>query len=243
MTTPNETSLPLPSLHSLPRNLEELYCSNVLPLSQEVYQLEVDNVMFYETDKFTIQKYVVDGRSYLVKMKKNLIKPHTKCIMFFHGSRDLHWDCAILSTDMLSDDYMVVYLQGNNQGISEIVAPHIHKVYGYISYGENFFEIRDYANNFTKDIEYVKNVKYDVISRYNLNKNEFYAVGHSNGGVFVCLFPVYLPEEFKAIVSHQGGMGWDEWFNIPFEKLNDENIKPYMYFFTGEHDIHKEPCI
>jgi hypothetical protein len=39
---------------------------------------------------------------------------------------------------------------------------HLHKHYGYVSFGENFFEIRHNANNFKDDIEYVKMVR-DII--------------------------------------------------------------------------------
>ena len=213
----------------------------MLDKSIEVYQLEIQNVLFFEKDNYLIYKYYVGERSYIVKMKKNLNQIPKKCIMFFHGSKDLHWDCAILSTDMVDDDYIVVYLQGNNQGVYQLEPPHVDKDYGYISYGNNYFEIRDFADNFDADIKYVQDVIQDVGLKYDLTK--FYAVGHSNGGVFVCLFPIYLPGKFIAIISHQGGMGWDEHFNIPFEKIDEKYTKPHMFFFTGSDDIHLTPCI
>jgi len=231
-------------LNSLPevsyRHNDNLY------ISKQIYQLEKNNVKKFECNTFIIYKYNVllnsKLRSYLVKIpKKNDIKNIKKCIMFFHGSRDLHWEVALLSTNMLSTDFITIYLQGNNQGEFNLEEPHIHKDYGYITYGENFFEIRENTSNFYEDIEYVKLVKENVILKYKFI--DFYAIGHSNGGVFVCLFPIYLPNEFKAIVSHQGGMGWDEWFNISFEKLDLTSNKPFMYFYTGSEDIHKIPCI
>ncbi len=55
------------------------------------------------------------------------------------------------------------------------------------------------------------------------------------------MFPIYLPNEFIALISHQGGMGYNEFFNIPFEKLDETTIKPSIYFYTGTDDIHKVP--
>ncbi len=224
-----------------PYRTEEL-----LSISKQIYNLEKNNIQIYECNNFTIKKYYVTinnkQRSYLIKIpKKYDISTINNCIMFFHGSRDLHWHVALLSTNMMSDKFITIYLQGTNQGIFDLEEPHIHKHYKYITYGENFFEIRDFANNFNEDIEYVKSVKNDVIIKYNFTN--FYAVGHSNGGVFICLFPIYLSNEFKALVSHQGGIGFDEWFYIPFEKTNLIIKKTPIYFYTGTNDIHKIPCI
>lgn len=218
----------------------------LLNISKQIYQLEINDVREFSTNHFIIYKHHVTltngkNRSYLVKIPKDIdVSNYKKCVMFFHGSKDLHWDVALLSTTMITNDFITIYLQGNNQGTFELTEPHLHH-YGYISYGENYFEIRDFAPNFSEDIEYVKLAKLNIIDQYSFT--DFYAVGHSNGGVFVCLFPIYLPNEFIAIVSHQGGIGWDEWFNIPFEKL-DENIKkPAIHFYTGTEDIHLVPCI
>jgi len=231
----------------------------LLQLSKQIYQLEINNITQFECDHFIINKYTLPNkRSYLVKTPKNS-NNITKCILFFHGSRDLHWDCALLSTNLISNkylDYIIVYLQGNNQGVFNLEEPHLHPQYGYISYGENFFEIRDSAINFTGptdptgptgptgDINYVKEVKENIKNKYNTS--EFFAIGHSNGGVFLTLFPIYLPGEFSKLISHQGGMGYDEYFNIPFhlEKKLDNNFKlPDMLFYTGTEDIHFLPCV
>ncbi len=69
------------------------------------------------------------------------------------------------------------------------------------------------------------------------------AMGHSNGGVFACLLPIYMPNDFKAIISHQGGFGYDEWFHIPFDNLSINDKKTPIYFYTGTEDIHMMPCI
>jgi predicted esterase len=229
-------------------NIDMEYRNNeILYISKQIYKLETDDVREFINNDYTIYKFYVEltnnkKRSYLVKIPKKCdIKNINKCIMFFHGSRDLHWDLALLSTNMMSNNFITIYLQGNNQGEFNLEEPHIHKSCNYITYGENFFEIRDFTQNFYEDIEYVKLVKNDVINKYSFT--DFYAVGHSNGGVFVCLFPIYLPNEFNALVSHQGGIGWDEWFHIPFEKLNPISKKPSIYFYTGSEDIHKIPCI
>jgi len=225
---------------------EDYRTEKQLELSQQIYELEINNIDMIEFDNFIIKKYniLVDNniRSYLIKIpKKYDYTKITKCILFFHGSRDLHWDVALISTNMLHEQFITVYLQGNNQGKFELEMPHLHYLYKYVSYGENFFEIRDFADNFQNDLNYVKIVKNDLIEKYNFI--DFYAIGHSNGGVFITLFPIYLPNEFKALVSHQGGFGWDEWFNIPFNKINNEDNKTPIYFYTGTEDVHKIPCI
>jgi hypothetical protein len=38
-------------------------------------------------------------------------------------------------------------------------------------------------------------------------------------------------------------LGYDEWFNIPFELLKNTDKKTPIYFYTGTLDIHLEPCI
>lgn len=217
-----------------------------LEISMLIYELEINNIEMIEFENFIIKKYnILIGnkmRSYLVKIPTKCdVSQISKCILFFHGSRDLHWDVALISTNMIHEQFITVYLQGNNQGNFELESPHLHEHYKYVSYGENFFEIRDFTENFYEDLNYVKCVKNDLILKYNFTN--FYAIGHSNGGVFVTLFPIYLPNEFKALVSHQGGIGWDEWFNIPFEKIKNEDTKTPIYFYSGTDDVHKIPCI
>ena len=93
-----------------------------LYISKQIYQLEKNDVKKFECNTFIIYKYNVllknnKWRSYLVKIpKKNDINNIKKCIMFFHGSRDLYWEVALLSTNMLSSDFITIYLQGSNQG-------------------------------------------------------------------------------------------------------------------------------
>lgn len=221
--------------------------AELLDISKLIYKLEANNVMYLDLGSFCIEKFIVTmdngaERSCLIKFPsiKN-IETIKKCILFFHGSQDLNWDVALMSTNMLSDDFITVYLQGNNQGTASVCEPHLHSAYGWISYGENYFEIRDCAPNFQDDLDYVRKVKEFLQTKYGFT--DFYAVGHSNGGVFVTLFPIYMPDDFVAIVSHQGGIGWDEWFNLPFEKINEETRKTPIYFYTGTEDIHKIPCI
>lgn len=207
------------------------------------YELEINNVLRYETNEYIIIKDFVETnmhkRSFLIKIpKNNNIK---NCIFFFHGSRDLHFDVAINSTNLLHENFIVVYFQGNNQGIYNLEYPHLHKHYGYVSFGENFFEIRHNTDNFKDDIEYVKLVRDKILEGYNIEK--FYIVSHSNGAVFSCLLPIFLPDMFEKIFNHQGGMGYDEWFNIPFELLKENDKKTPIQFYTGTLDVHLNPCI
>ena len=92
---------------------------NLIEISKKIYKLEISNTLVFECDNFIIYKYFVclqnnKQRSYLVKIPKLNIIDITKikkCIMFFHGSRDLHWDVALLSTNMLSNEFITIYLQ------------------------------------------------------------------------------------------------------------------------------------
>lgn len=214
-----------------------------LNLAKKIYYLEINNVLKFSTEKYDIYKHHVmlangKQRSYLIKINKNIdISKIKNCIFFFHGSRDLHWDVAMVSTNLLSDDFIVVYLQGH----LNLIEPTIHEHYNYVTYGENFWEIRDFVPQFDEDIEYIKLVKFDIDRLYGFSN--YFAIGHSNGGVFVCLLPIYLPGFFKAVVSHQGGMGYDQWFYVPFEKMKKEDKLCPIYFYTGEYDIHKDPSI
>ena len=213
-----------------------------LERAKKAYELETSGAVRYETDEYVLIKdFVFIGyhRSFLIKIPKNNNVKY--CMFFFHGSRDLHFDVAMNSTNLQHENFIVVYFQGDNQGVLNLEPPHIHKHHGYVSFGENFFEIRHGTDNFKNDVDYVKMVRNYILEKYDINI--FYAVGHSNGGVFLCLAPIFLSGMFKKIISHQGGMGYDEWFNVPFELLKDTDEKTPIHFYTGTLDVHLEPCI
>lgn len=220
--------------------------TELLELSQKIYSLEIQDIRTFETENWIITKRTVRMpnskiRSYLIKIPKHSNTQYfKKCIMFFHGSRDLHWDVALVSTNMIYDkykDYITVYLQGE----LNLTKPKIHEQYNYITYGENFYEIRYWLPQFDEDLEYMQLVRDDLMTGWDFEK--FYAIGHSNGGVFLCLIPVFLPNFFEKIISHQGGIGWDEFFSIPFEKFVEGSRHTPIYFYTGTEDVHKIPCI
>ena len=159
----------------------------------------------------------------------------TNVILFFHGSRDLAWNLA-LSQSNLNKDNIVIFCQACTENIVE---PHIHPDYGYISFGEIFWEIIYDTSIFKNDLDYVK---YIIDYLYEMDINNIYAIGHSNGGVFVCLLAVYFPNVFVKLVSHQGGIGYDIRFKIPFELLDQTLKLTPILFYTGSLDIHKIVC-
>lgn len=76
----------------------------------------------------------------------------------------------------------------------------------------------------------------------NYNINNVFFIGHSNGGVFALLLSLYIPNMFKGIVSHCGGVGYDPSFYLDFKLLKPTDNKTPLLFYTGENDIHRFPC-
>lgn len=122
------------------------------------------------------------------------------------------------------------------------IHPYKHEVYNNISHGELYFEIRDNTSGFHEDIKYTNDVIEDLKLNYDIDNKKIYFVGHSNGGVFGCLLSIYLPNTFKGIISHMGGIGYDPHFYLDFSKLNDTDNKTPILFYTGDQDIHNYPC-
>lgn len=126
------------------------------------------------------------------------------------------------------------------QAKGNIVEPYIHEYYKDIYYGELYFEVRDNVPDFDEDIQYTKNVINLTKEKYKINN--IFALGISNGGVFCTLLSIHLSEVFKGIISYVGGVGWDEGFYLDFEKVNYHKRISKILFYTGEHDIHLDPC-
>lgn len=74
------------------------------------------------------------------------------------------------------------------------------------------------------DIEYTNNI-IDYFKAQNI-----YYIGHSNGGIFSSLLSVYLPNTFKAMVNHKGGLCYDTEMYIDFDKLQDSDRRIPILF-------------
>lgn len=175
------------------------------------------------------KKYTKDQRYYYVHTPNHLSS--NDVIFFLHGSKADALDKAINGTEWIKKDAIIIFPESSGKKEQPSVHPH----YGGLTFGEKYWEIRDYDEQFLKDINYIKEIA-DLYESQNK-----YLIGHSNGGVFACLVPLFLPSIFKKVCSHMGGIGYDLAFYLNFEKSN--GIKTPMLFYSGENDVHLNPCI
>lgn len=181
-----------------------------------------------------------DSRRHCVYVLPDVINAETSILMYYHGSRGNAWISALYETRWIeycnSRNMIVVF----GQAEGEIADPHIHEHYGYVSYGERYWEIRDNFPQFDRDLQYTKDIIKHFTSTIPFQEPKVYYCGYSNGGVILCLFAIRLAHLFTAMVSHMGGIGYDACFYLDFS-LNDALIPPLL-FYTGEFDIHRKPC-
>ena len=161
-------------------------------------------------------------------------------IVYYHGSRDIAINCALNSTNLIdtfgSSNWIVVFGQAD----CEIKDPYIHPNYNHIAYGEIYWGI-NLCQNMLDDVSYTKQIINSLEAKYpKINRKVM--MGHSNGGVFALLIPIYLPNMFDTIISHQGGLGFDPLFRLDFELVNVNDNKPKILIYTGEFDVHKSVC-
>lgn len=166
--------------------------------------------------------------------------PELKHVLFFyHGSRSIALEKALINTNLikLASEYNMIIFFGQADGV--IKTPEIHPIYNNITFGEVYWGIKS-SQNMSSDIKYTS----DVIDYFKAHYNSdcFYYMGHSNGGVFALLLSVWLPNSFRAIVSHKGGLGYDNLFYLDFDQLNPSDRRTPILFFTSEHDIHRPVC-
>jgi predicted esterase len=186
-------------------------------------------------------------RFFLIRQPKKTQSKY-KCLIYYHGSRGTAWEQVLKITTFhinpLYDDFYLVYGQCDIQNITE---PFIHSAYNHPCFGEIYWEIRDFTPGFSEDLEYTK-LLVEKLRNDHTDIEDIYFIGHSNGGVFALLMALYLPNAFKGIVSHQGGLGFDPLYYLPFEILDDlkEDETPKqrvpILLYTGEFDIHREVC-
>jgi predicted esterase len=205
--------------------------------SQIPYDLTINKTSSYTHNNIEFLRLDINNRFAIYN--KPLKKHDTyNLLVFYHGSRDLAWDVALNTSfiNQLPDNFIVVFGQAT---LENLEPPSFHKMWGNITYGEIYWEIRDFTPEFTADIEYTKDLISNIKSIYNIDK--IFHLGHSNGGVFNIQLAIYMPDVFTCIISHMGGIGYDMTYQLDFEKLVNNNTP--IHFITAEYDEHKEPCI
>lgn len=206
--------------------------------ASKIKQIQLEKNEF-EIENGIIRKIFIGERYFYIYTNNNIdYTKETNLFIFCHGSRDIAMDCILSSTSLIStfgDNFIVIF--GQCTGI--IQEPYIHKNFGNIAYGEIYWGITNVQNK-DADIEYINKIVNFADNNYKINKRII--MGHSNGGVFVLLMAIYLPNIFDAIISHQGGIGWDPLFGLDFELIENNYKKSKLLFYTGSLDGHKSVC-
>ncbi len=195
----------------------------------------------YITNGGIIKKISIGDRYFFIYINNDIdYNDGINLLLFYHGSRDIAMNCILSTTSLIKtfgSDKSWIVVFGQCDGI--IQDPYIHKGYGKIAYGEIYWGITGVQNMY-EDIEYTKNIVQIMSTRYNINKKAI--MGHSNGGVFSLLIPIFLSNLFDFVISHQGGIGFDPLFGLDFHLVNENDNKPKILFYTGSNDIHKNVC-
>jgi predicted esterase len=198
------------------------------PLYDDVSKISVGRI---------IKKTLSNSRYYLHTIPA---QPKNDLILFYHGSRDTAWAQALEYTNLVStaetNNCIIVF----GQASGTINKPTFHPYYLDASFGELYWEIRDYEPQFKEDLAYTQTIITEMQTQYDIN--HIYFIGHSNGGVFAILLALYMPNTFRAVVSHMGGIGYDPAFYLNFDLLKETDQKVPILFYTGENDIHRKPC-
>lgn len=165
---------------------------------------------------------------------------HPTLLMHLHGSRGFCWNEALFKTRWieLAEEFGLLVVFG--QATGEVAEPHPHPIYGGISFGERYWEVRDGIQGFKNDLGYLQSIIALMKSTYGCS--ETIIAGHSNGGVFSCLLAVYLKHELSGLYSSMGGIGWDPHFQIDFNRcLERTSNTPRFYFYSAQFDEHLKP--
>lgn len=164
-------------------------------------------------------------------------KEYKGLLLIYHGSRDLAFEYIFQNSELLlqelsKQNYLLFFGQSNGVMNSNVT---IHPKYNSFTYGELYWGIK-LSQNMNEDIQYTK----EVCNLFDSLPKIFF--GHSNGGVFSLLLSVHMPNTFQAIISHQGGLGYDGGFYLDFDLLKESDHKTNILFYTGTKDVHKEAC-
>lgn len=214
--------------------------NNSLSKAKEIKNIQLENDIF-ATENGIIKKIFIENRYFYIYTNNNInYDKKINLFIFCHGSRDIAMNCILTTTNLIStfgsnENWIVVFGQCDG----EIQEPTIHNHFKKIGFGELYWKITSIQNK-QQDIEYIKQIVEFMETKYKLNKKVI--MGHSNGGVFCLLMAIYLPNIFDAIISHQGGIGWDPYFTLDFDLIVNNTKKPKLLFYTGTLDGHKSPC-
>jgi hypothetical protein len=199
----------------------------------QIYETE------YKTEKGLAKKICIDDRYFFVYEKDNINYDKVNLLVFYHGSRDIAMNCILSSTSLIDtfgeDNWIIVFGQCNGK----IGEPSINQKFGKLGFGEIYWGITSIQGK-DGDIKYTKKMMSYIESKYKINKKVF--MGYSNGGVFGLLIPIYLPDVFDAVISHEGGTGWDPLFRLDFDLVDKQKRKTKILFYTGTLDGHKSVC-
>lgn len=160
----------------------------------------------------------------------------SKSIIFYHGSRSTAYEMVFITTNLL-ENFEGNIIFGQAYSDTPVLEPYIHPKFKDISFGDFYFEIRDYLPQFTVDLEYTK-----YLIDYLNNSSNINFIGHSNGGIFGLLLAVHIkPGLLNSITSHMGGIGWDSNYFLDFSLIDQYDKLPKIIIYTGEYDEYKEP--
>merc|ERR1711976_311516 len=191
-----------------------------------------------------VERCIENGRKFLIHTPNELSPGRKPLIVYLHGSRGNAMYCALERTRWIErSDCFVVFGQAEGTNLSENRFVEIDRRWkrATLSFGEKYWEIRDTFDQFKRDIAYLDELVAICLKEYPIDPNTVFLLGHSNGGVFSCLVPLYLPNRFTRICSHHGGIGWDPNFYLDFTKSDQQRRTP-MLFLTGDQDVHRSPC-
>lgn len=190
----------------------DLKLKQIVNLYQK-YTRQLEEDRHIPTDYGRLEHVILKNeREIYVHTPKN-VQP-SRLIIFLHGSRGSALMHAMYRTQLIRfPEYILIFAQAT--GVKQ--EPYIHEHYNHVSFGELYFEIRDTCSGFIKDLNFMND-----ILRYSHERfpsiDDYYLIGHSNGGVFACLMAVYIGHKFKTIISHMGGIGFDPHFYLDFTK-------------------------
>jgi len=212
-----------------------------LDLAVYLLQFSVVNSQFGVTQILTL----ISGRNFVIHVSPN----HDSAIdvpllIFLHGSRGNGMHEALQKTRWIERTCKIPFIavfgqaKGSENPKQAYICPH----WNHVAFGELYWEIRNNSEQFRKDIQYLKDVIDHVKTLHSIDSSKIFLMGHSNGGVFCLLVLLYLPGFFRAVCSHMGGIGWDPYFYLPFEIMDENSKKTPLLLVTGDKDVHKQPC-
>ena len=171
------------------------------------------------------------------------IKYKMPVLFLFHGT----------NSSALNNSYLYQYASGNSNGWREL------------AYKKKFLLVLLESTNWSYpskdsmsipvpesgwlpgnvDLEYVKRVVNIVEEHYPVDKNLYFAHGHSNGGLFISDLVMKLPI-FRAVCNHMGGITLKKFRKIlPDSKISFKSAetKTPILLVTALYDCNRRYCL